>query len=127
MVTNTQLSLAIGIPSLLVLVSMLVNYRATKDADAKLMTRMDALDRRLDRIEKDVMQLVGDLRTFLTTWAGMRAGWMRGSGRSPGPNGACDPRPPFRDGGLFCCGARGLSRGGCGVRGRDSWPCWRRQ
>jgi len=55
--TNLQLLLSIGIPSLLVLVNIAVGTWSIKDLRAEMIQRLDRVDARLDRVD-------ADLRTF---------------------------------------------------------------
>ena len=49
--TNIQLYLSIGIPTLTVLLSLLINWSATRNLRADFTERFGGIDRRFDRME----------------------------------------------------------------------------
>ena len=53
---NTQLYIALGLPSSMVLVGMFLNQRSFVRLESSLGSRMDRLETRLDRIEADLRE-----------------------------------------------------------------------
>jgi hypothetical protein len=66
-VNDTQLYLALAVPTLAVFAGMFVNQRALDCLEVRLGGRMDLLDQRMDRIESRLERIEADLREFYRT------------------------------------------------------------
>ena len=64
MMSNLQLYLALGFPTLTVLVGILLNWSSTRNLRGELTGRMDRMDDHLGRIDHDLVGIQSDLRTF---------------------------------------------------------------
>lgn len=62
--SNTQLYLAIGIPSLLVLIGMLLNFSAIRNLRTELTGRAERTDNRLDSIDVAISRVNEHLIAF---------------------------------------------------------------
>ena len=61
---NVQFYLALGLPTLTVLVGIYLNQRSFDRLESGLGSRMDRLDSRMDRIEARLDRIEADLREF---------------------------------------------------------------
>ncbi len=59
-----QLYLALGLPTVTVLVGILLNWSSTRNLRGELAGRMDRMDDHLGRIDHDLVGIQSDLRTF---------------------------------------------------------------
>ena len=64
MMSNLQLYLALGFPTLTVLVGILLNWSSTRNLRGELTGRMDRIDDHLGRIDHDLVGIQSDLRTY---------------------------------------------------------------
>jgi F0F1-type ATP synthase membrane subunit b/b' len=55
-VNNVQLYIAVGLPTVLVLVGIFLNQRSFERLESGLGSRMDRIEARLDRIEADLRE-----------------------------------------------------------------------
>jgi hypothetical protein len=62
--TNLQLMLSMGVPTIAVLISYLLNNSHLTAVEANLNTRIDNMGARIDRIETRLITIEGDLRQF---------------------------------------------------------------
>jgi hypothetical protein len=60
--TNLQLMLSMGVPTIAVLISYLLNNARLTAVEANLNTRIDNLGARIDHIETRLITIEGDLR-----------------------------------------------------------------
>jgi len=62
--TNTQLWLAIGVPSFLILVGILLNQSAISSLRAEILSRFAGVEAHFTGIENRLIVIEGDLRRF---------------------------------------------------------------
>ncbi len=64
MMSNLQLYLALGTPTLTVLVGILLNWSSTRNLRGEVTGRKDRMDDHLGRIDHDLVGIQFDVRTF---------------------------------------------------------------
>jgi hypothetical protein len=64
---NAQFYFAMGLPTFMVLIGILLNQRAFDRLETGLNARMDRLEARMDRIEARLDRIEADLREFYRT------------------------------------------------------------
>jgi hypothetical protein len=64
---NVQFYIAVGLPTLTVLVGMFLNQRSFDRLEGQVGSRMDRIEARLDRIEARLDRIEADLREFYRT------------------------------------------------------------
>jgi hypothetical protein len=64
---NVQLYLAMGVPTLAVLIGAYFNQRSLERLEGRLSGRIDGLERRMDRLEARLDRIEADLREFYRT------------------------------------------------------------
>jgi hypothetical protein len=64
---NVQLYIAVGLPTLTVLVGIFLSQRSFDRLESSFGSRMDRIDARLDRIEARLDRVEADLREFFRT------------------------------------------------------------
>jgi len=63
-VTNLQLYLAVGLPTVLLLLGQLFNFSSTKELRVSVESRLVSLESRLGSIESRLVVIKADLREF---------------------------------------------------------------